>query len=175
MPVGEDDPDWTENGAGYRINHQFGFGRLDAESLMQVAENLPLLPAEVTLTDLNESLLPIPDYGAAGDEDARSTILVEEDIEVESVEVSITVSHRRRGQLGIEIISPDNTVSKLYLPHTIDRNPDINWTFTSMRCWGESSRGIWTLRIYDNERGIVGNLTSWVLNIHGHRRSNIGQ
>jgi len=170
--VDEAHPDWVENGVGYTVNHQYGFGRVDSEVVMNTAETWELLPQERSVRDMYQVPTTIPDYNT-GDETLETYVRVEEDFDIESIEISVVVTHRRRGQLGISLVSPSGTESILFLPHG-DRTADIDWTFTTMRCWGESSAGIWTLRIYDNERGIVGALQSWVLSIHGHNRSAVG-
>jgi subtilisin-like proprotein convertase family protein len=173
MMISEYDEDWQTNGAGYSINHNFGFGRIDSANIMDIVEDWELLPAEISVSDVNQASMVIPDYGASGEQRAESVIQVEEDFDVESVEVSVKISHRRRGHLGITLVSPSGTESKLFTPH-LDNTSNIDWTFTTMRCWGEPSKGVWTLVVYDNERGARGELSSWILSIHGHQRSVTG-
>ena len=44
---------------------------------------------------------------------------------------------------------------------------DINWTFSSVHHWDESSDGIWTLKVRDMAAGASGTLNSWTLNTYG--------
>ena len=43
-----EDADWTTNGAGFSVNHKYGFGRVDAEAAVRAAEHWTNLPPETT-------------------------------------------------------------------------------------------------------------------------------
>lgn len=164
-----DHPDWIHNGGGYLVNHDYGFGAIDAEAAVNVARNWqPLAPGvshftgnlETTSTSSsgkdNDPETPFAkDYSAS----------VEEDINIEWLEVVITPTHvfefsnlinSDLDQLapGIELIltSPTGTQSILSQNPTDSafNHPLNSWTFTTARHWGESSEGKWTITTINN-------------------------
>jgi hypothetical protein len=36
--IDDTDPDWTTNGAGYPVNHKYGFGRINAKGAVALAD-----------------------------------------------------------------------------------------------------------------------------------------
>ena len=44
------DEGWMKNGAGFHFNHKFGFGRLDADALVEAAKVWQNVPAQRTCT-----------------------------------------------------------------------------------------------------------------------------
>lgn len=48
-----------------------------------------------------------------------------------------------------------------------DVGRDYDWTFMSMRHWGESSAGVWTLVVTDMKVGAVGQVTGVTLTLRG--------
>jgi len=180
------DGDWVENGGGYQVNHQYGFGAIDVEDAVQLAKDWTPVNKEVKVSRVEwEGTGPIPDYDASKPEFLTSTIAIDEadDISVEWVEVMFNGEHRYLGELEIVLISPDGTESVLTSPHTRNEkyggdrfNSLAHWTFTSARHWGESSVGDWQLRVADKKEGTRSNddlpgkrnyWTSWQLNLYG--------
>jgi len=173
-----EDEGWTTNGARVPkpINYKYGFGAVDAAAAVKAAQDWQLVGAEVSLTsgerDVNET---IPTGPAA----LERTVTIDENMTVESVEVMFDASHDDRGDLEVVLVSPDGTESILTAPHKLpaDGNPEDNinpnadydkWLFTSMRHWGESSYGDWTLRVSDKDgNAIDGTWNQWQLNLHG--------
>jgi len=49
-----------------------------------------------------------------------------------------------------------------------DSNADYNWKFMSVRHWGESSAGNWTLTISDLKSGNTGTFDAWGLMLYGN-------
>ncbi|WP_022947888.1 S8 family serine peptidase [Methylohalobius crimeensis] len=161
------DPDWTENGAGYPINHQFGFGRIDIAAAVETARNWPLLGDEITLNENASPNIPIPDDNPGG---VSSHVEISQDIRVESAEVIFNADdHPQWGDLDIRLISPAGTVSVLAEQHDSGSNTShySNWRFTSVRHLGESSWGTWTLEVRDLASGNTGTFQAWRLNLYG--------
>jgi subtilisin-like proprotein convertase family protein len=49
-----------------------------------------------------------------------------------------------------------------------DRRPNYsNWTFSTVRHWGESAQGNWTLHVRDGGRKIIGSLQMAKLTLYG--------
>lgn len=96
-----------------------------------------------------------------------STITVAEDRKVERVEVVLDTSYSNRGELKVVLISPDGTESVLSDWHPTPSDRQSKSVYTSIRHWGESSSGDWTLRVSDEWGNEVGNWNSWQLKIVG--------
>lgn len=63
----------------------------------------------------------------------------------------LSVRHRRRGDMVIELTSPQGTTSQLLAKRPLDdstRGLD-KWPFTSVEFWGENPQGDWTVKIRD--------------------------
>jgi len=118
-----------------------------------------------------EAPKPIP-YGGSG---LQQSITVDaadagELRVLEHVEVTVSIIHMQRGDLVIELVSPAGTLSTLATHRANDRSSDglRDWTFTTVRCWGESPVGTWTLVVRDEfNENKVGKLQSWQLTLHG--------
>jgi hypothetical protein len=86
---------------------------------------------------------------------------------VEHITVKVNITHSYRGDLAVSLISPSGMVSQLSEVHGDSGNNYANWTFSSVRHWGEMSAGTWTLKIVDDEVGDSGTLTTAELSIFG--------
>jgi len=166
--AGQNDPanaDWRLNGAGYHINHNYGFGAIDAAAAVSAAAGWTPLAAEQTVTSGTISVgAPIPDLNTTGV--SRSFTFTDE-LRIETVEVVLNATHTYRGDLNIVLTSPDGTRSILAEPHGDSGNNYNNWTFTSVRHWGELSAGTWTLTVSDPVAIDVGTWNSWRINLYG--------
>ena len=159
------DPNWTVNNAGHDINYKYGFGAVDADAAVTMAQNWTNVEPEiVTTSDRIEVNTAIPDNNG---EEITSTVGITEDVQIEWVEVVFDAEHTQRGDLEVTLVSPDGTESILAETHS-DVNDNYNsWVFTSNRHWDESSLGDWTLEVTDNSTGETGTWNSWQLNVYG--------
>lgn len=69
---------------------------------------------------------------------------------LEHVEVVLSLSFSRRGDLTVYITSPQGTRSTLLTKRRYDYDRDKgfnNWVFMSTHCWEENPRGKWKLEI----------------------------
>jgi subtilisin-like proprotein convertase family protein len=159
------DSDWTTNSGGMRFNHKFGAGLADASAAVALAATWTNLAPQTSLTLAQSGIsLSIPDT-------ATSPVIRTFDpgtsLRVEHVVLQTTISHARRGDLRIELVSPSGMVSML-ADEREDANAHYNsWSFSSVRHWGESSRGIWKVRISDRRSGVIGSIDALTLNIYG--------
>ena len=173
------------NGAGLHVNHKYGFGLVDAAAAVAMANpatyiKLPRaasLSSGVVVPDIDNQNIPDNVFIDGAFDGVFSTYNVTQDINLEHVEVVFKSSENLnqeppgtggfRGDLRIVLTSPSGTVSVLSEPHT-DSAPDyVNWKFMTVRNWGESSIGTWTLRVTDEKGGGVSVFDSWQLILHG--------
>jgi len=180
--------DWVQNSAGLWVNHNYGFGAVDATLVTQAAMNWEVVQPEISITsgaidivgrdaegNIDHTILDrlpknnttgveIPDFDATGITDS---VTILEDIKIEKIEIVFDAKGLYRGDLEIVLIAPDGTESVLAQPRFDDGTGYENWVFTSTRHWGESSLGEWQLRVRDLMSGDVGTWNGWKLNFYG--------
>ena len=164
------DPEWTQNGAGYWIHHGFGFGVINAESAVTTAHRWVSSGAEVSYSGYSSSPgLSIPDDDPAGVDDAIFLGGIPADFKIEYVEITFSASdHPYWGDLQITLTSPSGTISRLseLNPNGAGQQWD-GWKFGSIRHFGESPNGVWSLNVADMSAPDEGTLESWSLTFYG--------
>jgi subtilisin-like proprotein convertase family protein len=170
-----DDESWVTNGAGLHHSNKYGFGIINANSAVTMAENWVSYSPEVELTVQSGGIyLVIPDDP---DQTVNSTLSIGEEqagFAVESVVVFIGYQHVKRGNLKIVLTSPSGTASAL---HPSKRGEDTNlpegtkWELMTVSNWGESPVGDWTLSITDERLDAdslsFNYLKTWDISIYG--------
>ena len=169
------DSDWARNGAGFWFNHKYGAGLINASDAVRLAKNWSNLG---TMTSVSVPLSSLPatirDNNASGLVkyfDTRSL----SGLRVEHATVTTDISHPSRGDLQIQLTSPDGTTSRLAEKHTsyaADPADYPDWTFSTVHNWGEDSRGLWKLKIADRVSGNTGTLNSATLTLYGTANNN---
>ncbi len=175
------DSGWFQNGAGYWVNDQYGFGAIDAEAAVNTARNWTNMPAQqVVTTTLKTVNQPIPDNNLNGIDDTI-TVSNSNISNLEFVQLTFSAAdHPYSGDLTIELISPSGTVSVLSQTHGCRIYQDgqfveagtctsLNaWTFGSVQNMGESVDGLWQIRVADGASVDTGTFQSWQLTFYGY-------
>jgi subtilisin-like proprotein convertase family protein len=160
---------WVDNAAGFHFNHDFGAGLIDATAAVNLAATWTNLPAQTSAISTQSGLsAAIPNNNSAGV--SRTFDLSASNIRVEQVTLKLSATHSYRGDLEVTLTSPSGMVSRLAALHADDNANYSNWTFSSVRNWGELSTGTWTLRVADLRSGVNtsgGTLTAAELEIFG--------
>ncbi|MEG4405456.1 S8 family serine peptidase, partial [Microcoleus sp. MON2_D5] len=170
---------WTFNGAknwnggGLHVNHDYGFGLVDATAAVRLAETWQLQSGtakDEAATTANEKFqlanltLPtsvdIPDNDPAG---INQTFKITQGINIDKLELDLNIEHGQFQDLVVKLTSPDKTESIILdrLPYYNEAKGDakidfgfkdttVSYTFSSARHWGETGLGDWTLNIADN-------------------------
>lgn len=162
---------WATNGAGYGINYYYGFGRIDAQAAVALsAASTCNFAVETNASGISNPDVDIPDNDPGGISD---TITIADDVNIEFVEVYFTAAdHTYWGDLEITLLSPEGTESVLSEQHPSGYSVDfdmwyVNWRFGSVRHFGESSQGDWTLTVRDLADEDTGTFQSWTIKIYG--------
>ncbi|NWR36449.1 PCSK4 convertase, partial [Tachuris rubrigastra] len=167
--------DWAKNGVGRRVSHYYGYGLLDAGLLVQEAVawagTRPQQKCSV-------KVLQAP-------RDIGSKLTISTDVfscsrsirSLEHVQVQLSLSYSRRGDLVVALSSPMGTTSILVTVRPYDTSQEgyKDWTFMSTHFWDENPKGTWTLHLENrgDARNTVlsllspGQLTSFILHLHG--------
>ncbi|XP_042342471.1 proprotein convertase subtilisin/kexin type 7 [Plectropomus leopardus] len=171
--------DWRVNGAGFHHSHQHGFGVLNAWRLVNAAkvwESVPFLVSyqssvikeEVSIAAYPNELIRTWQVSAADLKQSGMETL-------EHVAVTVTITHPCRGNLEVMLVCPSGMTSVIGARRAIDRDPAgyQDWTFSTVRCWGERAEGQYTLKISDHKESsleqcaAVGVLKQWQLTLYG--------
>ncbi|MEM1331648.1 MAG: S8 family serine peptidase [Planctomycetota bacterium] len=150
------DASWTLNGAGYEHSYDYGFGAMDAGAMVTAALGWePVAPLVSFATDTVTVDAALPDNDLAGIE---RTLSVDQDVRIEWVELVLSAQSGFIGDLEIELIGPSGMPSRFAETRFEDGTQLTNYVFSSVRHWGESSAGTWTVRVAD---GFAGDASTW--------------
>ncbi|GAB0206171.1 neuroendocrine convertase 1 [Grus japonensis] len=160
-------PGWKKNGAGLMVNSRFGFGLLNANALVDLADpkrwkGVPEKREcivkdksfEPRLLRANEEvIIEIPTKACEGQENSIASL--------EHVQLEATIEYSRRGDLHVTLVSPSGTSTVLLAERERDKSPNgfKNWDFMSVHTWGENPTGTWVLRITDLDQTTQENLS----------------
>ena len=160
------DSSWNLNGAGHDVSHKFGFGAVDAGAAVSLALNWSSSGEES-----NASFGPYTpnleiDNGPSTWTEFNLSVPI--DLQLESIDVVVDITHDARGELEIVLQAPGGHESWLAEEHT-DNNADYsNWRFGTVQHWDESSQGTWKLKVRDAVSGSnSGTVNSWEIIFHG--------
>lgn len=157
--------DWKTNSAGFRFNHGYGAGMVNARDAVTLAQTWTNLGAWALTTEEQTNInIGIPDNSTSG---VTRTFFIGNDQRVEHVAVEVDITHLVRRNLQVTLTAPSGMKSTL-----MGQAPKIgahyaDWTFTTVRHWGESMQGTWTLHIADLASGFTGTLHAARLTIYG--------
>ena len=194
------DSGWQVNGAGHHVHHAYGFGVLDVDEALTVAETWQILPAEVEydsgailtnqpITDCNAncllSRLFVPQPPTDRQSGTNTAAFVQPTTSIDFIEgvvvdldidfgdtaalnafacglteasslntVQISLEHRDNN--GILISS--SLLHKLHPDYTCLNLSKLDWSFFSVRYFGEDIAGTWRVVItdfYDDDAAIT--------------------
>ncbi|KAL7851575.1 hypothetical protein AOLI_G00219310 [Acnodon oligacanthus] len=172
--------DWETNGAGFHHSHKHGFGLLNAWRMVNAAKvwesvpflvsyQSPLLKEEQTIPAYSDKIILTWNVSAADLEQSGMQTL-------EHVSVTVTVTHPRRGNVEIVLLCPSGMTSLIGARRVLDTDTTgfTDWTFSTVRCWGERAEGQYSLRITDHRDAApgeavlsLGTLKYWKLTLYG--------
>lgn len=168
---------WKDNAAGLHFNHDYGAGMVNAGAAVTAAarrigalprggiiRDVPRLAAAATPQEKfiffrRTSTNPAVPNGIVPEGAGSSYQVVfdfsdEPNLKLEHVQLNLTALTQSRSDLEVVLISPSGTQSFL---QEVNRDHDeqgiSNWTFSTVRNWGENSAGIWLLRVVDRVTG----------------------
>ncbi|KAL3476409.1 peptidase S8/S53 domain-containing protein [Aspergillus californicus] len=174
VTVHEDDGSWQVTKSGRKFSHDWGFGKLDTYSLVQKAKTWDLVKPQAWYHSpwlRVQHEVPQGDKGVAASWQVTEKMMKDANIErLEHVTVTMNVNHTRRGDLSVEMRSPDGLVSHLSTARRHDDAPVgyVDWTFMTVAHWGESGVGTWTVIVKDTSvNDDVGEFLDWRLNLWG--------
>ncbi|KAK6541168.1 pheromone processing endoprotease, variant 2 [Orbilia ellipsospora] len=174
VPVNENDPDWEKTVIGKKFNHKYGYGKIDAVKLVDAARSWKLVKPQAWF---HSPILHVDHEIPNGNQGLSSSIeITKEQLEnanierLEHVTITIDLAHGRRGDLDVDLISPRGIKSKIAVQRPKDQSSSgyKEWTFMSVKHWGEDGIGKWTIIIKDTVHpDNKGTLNWWRVNMWG--------
>ncbi len=177
---------WEQTFQPVKHHHSYGGGLVHAPSAVRMAREWTGLGTMISETQSNIPVTPtstnprvkvtltFPKEDEEKPDPKTKTTRLNVDfseltaMRVEHVTVKVKATHSRRGDLTLRLISPSGTVSTLATATSKDKGADYaDWIFSSVRHWGESSRGIWTVVASEIIDSMDGELGSVAVTLHG--------
>ncbi|NXI45847.1 PCSK4 convertase, partial [Galbula dea] len=170
--------DWALNGVGRKVSHHYGYGLLDAGLLVEMAKGWtgtrPQQRCSVKALHVPQNIGSKLTISTDISSCLRRTKRIHS---LEHVQVQLSLSYSRRGDLEITLTSPMGTTSRLVTVRPYDTSQEgyKDWTFMSTHFWDEDPNGTWTLQLenkgdaYNSVLSLLppGLLTSFILHLHG--------
>ena len=148
---------WRTNGAGNRFNPDYGFGNINAGAFVEKVLNVGYVTEQTSVTKSAAVAAAIPDNDTAGVSRTINITAGEAAQPLEGIEVGLTLTHNRAGELEATLTSPSTMVSKiLYSTSHLEaakqdttKLTNTSLTFLTNAFWGENAAGNWTLNVAD--------------------------
>nr|KAF6401996.1 proprotein convertase subtilisin/kexin type 4 [Rousettus aegyptiacus] len=140
--------DWRTNGVGRQVSHHYGYGLLDAGLLVDLARTwLPTQPQKKCAVRVLHTPTPILPSMRVRKKVSACAGRANYIRSLEHVQVQLSLSYSRRGDLEISLTSPMGTRSTLVAIRPLDISGQgyNNWIFMSTHFWDEDPRGLWIL------------------------------
>jgi len=164
--IDENDSGWFDNDAGFHFNDKYGAGLVDAAAAVALSSDWTNLSQQKSQTVTTNEITPIGGVLAFANTITRNFTFSGTNLRVEHATLELTVNNIPKGDLTITLTSPSGSISTFCEPHSDTTNRFTNWKFMTVRNWGESSNGTWTLTITNNGP-TPGSLTNAELVVYG--------
>ena len=157
---------WSHNARGYKHHHDYGFGNMVIPALLDAAKTHTLVSHQKHCSSGRKNVhASIPYSTGVGLGSCKLSF-------VEHVELYLSWSHARHGQVTVRLTSPEHVTSELANARGDSHRGNKAWTFTSMRHWGEQIKQgkRWQIDVGDskpNDR-YKGSVLWYELNVYGY-------
>lgn len=141
VPINLDTGDWQNTAIGKKFSHMYGYGKLDTWAIVEAAKTFKSVKPQAWYWSPwihVKRAIPQGDIGIFVTYEVTEEMLLNSNVErLEHIQVTMNVEHSRRGDLSVDLVSPQNTVSHLSVTRKLD---DSNlgyddWTFMSVLHW----------------------------------------
>lgn len=141
LPVDIENGEWQTTTIGKKFSHTFGYGKIDSWATIEAAKTFKNVKPQAWFYSpwihVNQAI-PQGNDGLAVSFEVTADMLKEANVErLEHVTVTMNVDHTRRGDLSVDLISPDKVISHLAATRRLDTDPSgyEDWTFMSVVHW----------------------------------------
>ncbi|CCO31048.1 hypothetical protein BN14_05082 [Rhizoctonia solani AG-1 IB] len=114
---------------------------------------------------------PIPQGGVTSEVEVTAQMLRDRNFEkLEHITVKVWITHGRRGDVEVELVSPKGIKSVLAGQRKYDQDEKgfPGWRFMTLKHWEEDPVGKWTIRVSDQNTGAHnGSFLGWDMTLFG--------
>lgn len=141
VPVDVDTTEWQTTAIGKKFSHTFGYGKIDSWALVEAAKTFVSVKPQAWFYSPwihVKQEIPQGDQGISVSFDVTQDMINEANLaRLEHVTVTMNVEHSRRGDLSVDLVSPNKVVSHLSAPRRMDKDTGgyDDWTFMSVVHW----------------------------------------
>lgn len=141
VPVNEVAGEYQLTTIGKKFSHTFGYGKIDSYAIVEAAKTWnKVKPQAWYYSPWIHVNQPIPqgDKGIAVGFEVTADMIKDANLaRLEHITVTMNVAHGRRGDISVDLISPNKIVSHLSVTRKFDESPDgyDDWTFMSVVHW----------------------------------------
>lgn len=155
---------WRTNGGGNKFNPNYGFGNINAGSFVPKVRDVAYVTEQTSVVKSSTFSTAIPDNDSDGVSKSFSLTAAEAGQPLEGVEVGITFTHERVGDMTAKVKSPTGMESRIAYSTThldsaqwdTQSATNASWTFLTNAFWGENGAGAWELNVADIAAGKTG-------------------
>lgn len=142
VPINTDvEGEWQTTTIGKKFSHTYGYGKIDSYGIVEAAKNWKNVKPQSWFYSpwihVNQDI-PEGEQGLAVSFEVTPEMLKEANLgRLEHVTVTMNVEHTRRGDLSVDLISPNNVISHLSVTRRLDNTEAgyEDWTFMSVVHW----------------------------------------
>ncbi|KAF4592299.1 KEX1 protease precursor [Ophiocordyceps camponoti-floridani] len=174
QPIADQPESWQTTSIGKRYSHYFGYGKIDSYALVESAKTWTKVKPQAWFFSPwihVKTAIPEGGDGLTAHFEVTSDMMKKANLErVEHVTITMNVNHTRRGDLSVDLVSPQNVVSHIATARAHDSHNGgyVDWTFMTVVHWGESGIGNWSLVVHDTkENKHRGTFVDWRMKLWG--------
>jgi kexin len=150
--INPEDPDWEVTASGRPYSYKYGYGSLDAWTFVELAKTWKLVKKQAWV-DLPQIELNNPEItpkgvmtggefilpgGVKSSVNVNATYLAQNNFEtLEHITVKVWITHPKRGEVEVDIVSPNGVRSVLGGARRFDEHATgyPGWQFMSVKHW----------------------------------------
>lgn len=140
-PIDLETTEWQDTSIGLKYSHIFGYGKIDTYATIEAAKTFKNVKPQAWYfspwVHVKQDI-PQGDTGISVAYEVTADMLKEANVErLEHVTVTMNVEHTKRGDLSVDLISPDGVTSHLSTTRRLDTSTAgyADWTFMSVVHW----------------------------------------
>jgi kexin len=150
--INPNDPDWEKTASGRLFSYKYGYGRLDGYAFVTAARDWKLVKPQAWLempaVQVNNGSMNLLNEMSGGDkithEGTTSKMSVTKDMllganleTLEHISVKVWIQHKKRGDVEIELVSPNGVRSILAGTRSRDSATTgfPGWRFSTIKHW----------------------------------------
>jgi kexin len=141
VPINLETGEWQTTTIGKKYSHTFAYGKIDTYALVEAAKTWKNVKPQAYYFSPwihVKQAIPQGDQGLAVNFEVTADALRQANLgRLEHVTVTMNIEHTRRGDLSVDLISPNKVVSHLSVTRRLDNLNEgyVDWTFMSVVHW----------------------------------------